>query len=146
MRVLLILISLLLVGCASSFPKTTIPNHIIPLTCEVGSRYFFVNLQDEPKKTGFNDGSFVGDNAWYIYSTTLNPDLNQEPSIWSGLRKKNQKYFLVKPYSVTEDVLVFTTYGATWEVNRNNMKALLFNMVGRGAVLTGTCKYGFQTP
>lgn len=135
------LLAIFLVVSCSSIPKTTIPNHNIQLTCEVGSRYYFINLQDVPKK---NRLFLVSDNAWYISSLITMPDFNQKPSIWGGFQEENQKYLLQKPYSVTNDVLYFTTYSHKWEVNKMNMKATLVDTFGR-YVMGGTCEYGFQT-
>ena len=59
------LLAIFLIVSCSSIPKTTIPNHNIQLTCEMGSRYFFINLQDVPKKTGVISTTMelVSDNA-----------------------------------------------------------------------------------
>jgi len=138
------LLAIFLVVSCSSIPKTTIPNHNIQLTCEVGSRYFFINLQDVPKKS-FLD--LVSDNAWYVMSRTTMPDFNQKPSItptW-GAADENVKRFLGKPYSVTDDMLYFSTYSHTWEVNRINMQTILFERMNKNNVVVGTCEYGFQT-
>jgi len=141
MKKLSLLVIFLLVSC-SSVPKTTIPNHNIQLTCEVGSRYFFINLQDIPNKSGFT-GDLVSENAWYIQSNTK-PDFNQKPSLTLGPPKINKKRYIQKPYSVTNDLLYFTTYRMEWEVNRINMKAIIIDRFNRSNILTATCEYGFQ--
>ena len=135
------LLAIFLVVSCSSIPKTTIPNHNIQLTCEVGSLIYYFNLQDVPKKS-----LYVGENAWYIKSRNASPDFNQETSIAFGGDKLNKKYLLLKPYSVTEDVLIFATFAGEWTVNRYNLKSFVkdknpFDQDG----LSGTCEYGFQT-
>jgi hypothetical protein len=137
------LLAIFLVVSCSSIPKTTIPNHNIQLTCEVGTRYFFINLQDVPKKSFLLD--LVSDNAWYVMTQTTMPDFNQKPSITWGPADVNEKRFLQKPYSVTNDMLYFTTYGHTWEVNRINMQTILYGRINKNNVWVGTCEYGFQT-
>ena len=141
------LLAIFLVVSCSSIPKTTIPNHKIQLTCEMGSRYFFINLQDVPKKTGVISTTMelVSDNAWYIMSLTTMPDFNQKPSVTWGPADENEKRFLQKPYSVTNDMIYFTTYGLIWEVNRINMQTIAFQRMNKNNVVVGTCEYGFQT-
>ena len=135
------LLAIFFIVSCSSIPKTTITNHNIQLTCEVGSFIYYFNLQDVPKKS-----IYVGDNAWYIKSRNTSPDLYQETSIAFARENLNKKYLLLKPYSVTEDVLIFATFAGEWSVNRYNLKSFVNNKNPFDQdSLSGTCEYGFQT-
>lgn len=139
------LLAIFLVVSCSSIPKTTISNHNIQLTCEVGTFIYYFNLQDEPPKS-HPIYRLISENAWYIKSKNANPDLTQESSLAFGKDKLDKKYLLVKPYAVTEDSLFFTTLAGQWEVNRYNLKLLLTSPFPNDRdYLTGTCEYGFQT-
>ena len=141
MKNILIILAVLSIVSCTSIPKTTTPNHNIQLTCEIGSRYFFINMQDVPKKSLFD---FVSDNAWYIHSLSTLPNFDQQPSVTFGPPKQNKKRFLQKPYAVTDDALYFSTYSHEWEINRINMQTIMREKLNNRRIITGVCEYGFQ--
>ena len=142
-KIKLILVSAFLISGCSSLPKNAIIDHNFQLTCEVGSRYYFFNLRDLPKK-GMG-AAWVSENAWYITTATIKPDFSQKPSVTFGPPKQNKKRFLQKPYLVTNDMFFFTTFNLEWELNRINMQAIMVDRLDGRNVMTSTCEYGFRT-
>ena len=138
-------------------PKSNLTDYDFKLTCEYGSRYYFFNLKNSPPiknspiLLNWNRNSYPGEDNWYIVSLSKNPNFDQEPSIiWGNDGLDEKKYLNPAPFVMRDDIFKFATYFKEWEVNRNNMKALVTSIdpfegnLGR-TFSTATCQYGFIT-
>ena len=150
MRLLLGLSIFILTSCSST-PKNFGYNYQI--TCDVGSRYYYFNLEDGPKAENLRmlwkiADETINENTWYIQTLSEKPDFNQKPQITIGSPKQNIKRYLQRPYKVNENYFIFRSFGEDWEINRINMKATVIQInpyavpIGKA---TGDCVYGFNT-
>ena len=148
MRLLLGLSIFILTSCSST-PKNFGYNYQI--TCDVGSRYYYFNLEDGPKAENLPmiykiADDTINENTWYIQTLSGEPDFNQKPTIIGS--KLNIKRYLQRPYKVNENYIIFRTYFEDWEINRINMKATVKQLNPCGVPIgkaTGDCVYGFNT-